>query len=60
MAGKNVKATLNTCICSSKKSKSVEGGRKKISSKSDVDKSPYCYCAKGKCPSLTRTEIGKF
>ena len=53
-----LKSKINVCTCS-KKSKSVNQEGDKLSSR-NVDKSPYCYCAKGKCPSLTRTEIGKF
>ena len=52
-----LKSKINVCTCS-KKSKSVNQGGDKLSSR-NVDKSPY-YCVKGKCPSLTRTEIGNF
>ena len=53
-----VKSKINFCTCS-KKSKTFKPGGDNSSSR-NVDKSPYCYCGKGKCPSLTRTEIGKF
>ena len=54
-----LKSKVSVCTCS-KKSRSVEPGGPGGQNLSNVDKSPYCYCAKGKCPSLTRTGIGRF
>ena len=57
---KSVQNGQGFCTCSMIK-KDEKGG--KVSNKFNAEKSnksPYCKCSKGRCPPLTRSEIGTF
>ena len=57
---KSVQYGQGFCTCSTIKKDEKGGKVSNIFNAEKSNKSPYCKCSKGRCPLLTRSEIGTF